>query len=55
MPYCKKMYVTQLDKDFDGDTIFPKINEEVWKEVSREKGPDDIKDFGYEYITYIRK
>ena len=26
MPYCKKMYVTQLDKDFEGDTIFPKIN-----------------------------
>ncbi len=50
------MYVTQLDKDFDGDTIFPKINEEVWKEVSREKGPDDvIKEFNYEYITYVRK
>lgn len=55
MPYCKKMYVTQLDKDFEGDTVFPKINEDVWKEVSREKGPDDTKDFGYEYITYIRK
>ena len=56
MPYAKKMYVTQLDKDFDGDTIFQKINEEEWKEVSREKGPEDgINDFGYEYVTYIRK
>ena len=56
MPYCKKMYVTQLDKDFEGDTIFPKINEEEWKEVSREKGPEDgINDFDYEYLTYIRK
>ena len=26
------MYVTQLDKDFEGDTIFPKINEEEWIE-----------------------
>lgn len=56
MPYCKKMYVTQLDKDFEGDTIFPKINEEDWEEVSREKGPEDgINDFDYEYITYLRK
>ena len=56
MPYCKKMYVTQLDKDFEGDTIFPKIKEEDWKEVSREKGPEDgINDFDYEYVTYVRK
>ena len=32
MPYCKKMYVTQLDKDFEGDAIFPKINENTWEE-----------------------
>ena len=56
MPYCEKMYVTQLDKNFEGDTVFPKINEEDWEEVDREKGPEDgINDFGYEYITYIKK
>lgn len=56
MPYCKKMYVTQLDKEFEGDTIFPKINEEEWEEVSRVNGPEDgINNFSYEYITYLRK
>ena len=56
MPYCNKMYVTQLDKDFEGDSLFPKINEDEWKEVSREEGPEDgINDFRYEYITYIKK
>lgn len=56
MPYCKKMYITQLDKEFEGDTIFPRINEEEWQEVSREKGPEDgINDFDYEYITYVKK
>lgn len=55
-PYCKKMYVTQLDKNFEGDAVFLKINEEEWEEISREKGPEDgINDFGYEYITYERK
>ena len=26
MPYCKKMYVTQIDKEFEGDALFPRIN-----------------------------
>lgn len=56
MPYCKKMYVTQLDKDFEGDSMFPRINENEWHEISREKGPDDgINNFDYEYITYVKK
>lgn len=56
MPYCNKMYVTQLNKDFEGDSLFPRINEEEWKEISREKGPEDgINEFDYEYITYIKK
>lgn len=56
MPYANKMYVTQIDKDFEGDSLFPKINEEEWKEISREEGPqDEINDFRYEYITYVRK
>lgn len=50
------MYVTQLDKEFEGDALFPKINENEWKEVAREQGPlDGINDFKYEYITYVRK
>lgn len=56
MPYANKMYITQIDKDFEGDSLFPKINEEEWKEVSREEGgQDEINDFKYEYITYVRK
>ena len=56
MPYANKMYITQIDKDFEGDSLFPKINEEDWKEVSREEGQqDEINDFKYEYITYVRK
>ena len=37
MPYVKKMYVTEIDNEFEGDTFFPKINLDVWKEISREK------------------
>ena len=56
MPYVTKMYVTEIDKDFEGDTVFPRINPDVWQEVSREDGPkDEENDFKYQYVVYKRK
>ena len=53
MPHVKRMYVTEIDKEFEGDAFFPRINKEIWKEVSREEGPKDgINDFKYEYVVY---
>ncbi len=56
MPYVKKLYVTEIHKDFEGDTFFPKINLDVWQEISREKGPDDGENhFEYDYVIYKKK
>ena len=56
MPYVTKMYVTEIEKDFEGDTFFPKINDEIWEEISREEGPEDTENnFKYEYAIYKRK
>lgn len=56
MPYVTKMYVTEIEKDFEGDTFFPKINDEIWEEISREEGPEDSENnFKYEYAIYERK
>ena len=41
MPYVSKMYVTEIEKEFEGDTFFPRIDDKKWKEISREKGPED--------------
>lgn len=55
MPYAKKMYITEIDKDFDGDVYFPEIDSDEWKIIEKEKGPeDDENDFEYEYVTYER-
>ena len=54
MSKCKKIYVTQIDKDFVGDSYFPVIRENEWKVIEREDGPKDENDFKYEYITYER-
>lgn len=56
MPHVKKMYVTELDKDFEGNALFPRINPEVWEEVSREEGPSDgMNSFKYYFVEYKRK
>ena len=56
MPYVRKMYVTEIEKDFDGDTFFPLIDEDIWKETAREKGIKDEKnDLDYYFVTYERK
>lgn len=56
MPYVTKMYVTEIEKEFEGDAFFPKINSEVWEEIDRKKGPEDSENkFEYEYVTYKRK
>ena len=55
MPYCNKMYITEINQDFEGDVSFPKINMEEWKVESREKGLKDEKNpYDYEYVTYVR-
>lgn len=52
MPYCKKLYITEVLKEFDGDTSFPKIGKE-WKLIykSEEK---NYKNLQYIFTEYIR-
>mgnify|MGYP003302751825 FL=1 len=56
MPYCNKMYITEINQDFEGDVSFPEINLEEWKVTEREKGLKDEKNpFDYEYVTYEKR
>ena len=55
MPYVTKMYITQINQDFEGDVSFPEINLNEWKVTEREQGPDDGENsFNYEYVTYVK-
>ena len=56
MPYVTKMYVTEINQEFEGDTFFPKINPEIWEEVSREKGIKNEKNpLDFDYVVYERR
>ena len=53
MPHVTKMYITQINENFEGNIIFPKFDTEKWEVIDREKGiQDENNKFDYEYITY---
>lgn len=52
----KRMYITKIFKDFEGDAVFPKINEEEWNVTGEsETITDENLGFDYKYINYERK
>ena len=56
MDYVQKMYVTEIDKEFEGNIFFPKIKDEIWEEINREKGiKNEQNNMDYDFVTYVRK
>ncbi len=43
MPKVSKMYITEIDKEFDGDVFFSEIDMKEWKITYTEPGPEDEK------------
>lgn len=54
MPYVQKMYITEVDKAFEGDVFFPKIDFDRWKiETQTEFAVHN--GIPYRYTNYLRK
>jgi dihydrofolate reductase len=50
-----RIYLTVVHKEFEGDSFFPEIKKEDWKEVSREDHQADEKNpLPYSFITLER-
>lgn len=55
LPIADKLYITEINHTFEADTFFPEIDYSLWKLVSREQGPRDVKNpFDYEFLVYER-
>ena len=53
MPKCNKMYITEINQEFEGDVSFPEIDLSKWKVTEREKGlKNEENPYDYEYVTY---
>lgn len=47
--------LTEVYNDIDGEILFPEIDSEIWKEVSREEFEKDEKhQFDYSFVRYER-
>nr|WP_018955093.1 type 3 dihydrofolate reductase [Thioalkalivibrio sulfidiphilus] len=54
LPLADRLYLTQINHAFEGDTWFPEIGD-AWREISREAhGPDEKNAYGYAFITLER-
>jgi dihydrofolate reductase len=48
--------MTEIERDFEGDTFFPEFDRSRWREVSRERhasGGDESLD--YAFVEYVRR
>jgi dihydrofolate reductase len=56
MQLTDRIYLTIVHENFDGDTYFPEIKEDIWKETAREDHqPDEKHAFAYSFITLERR
>lgn len=56
MDIAKKLIITEVHDEFDGDTYFPKIDKVIWKEVRREEHKADEKNkYDFAFVEYLRK
>src|SRR4029077_17392656 len=55
MPLAQRLYLTEIERDFPGDTFFPEYDRSAWREVSRERRVEDgAEGFGYAFVEYER-
>jgi dihydrofolate reductase len=54
LPVAQRLYLTEIDADFEGDAVFPPYDRSEWREVTREPraGPGSLR---YDFALYERR
>lgn len=55
MPYCEKLYITYVNKEFQGDTYFPLEKLTDFVEVHRETALDEHSGIELDFTVYQKK
>jgi dihydrofolate reductase len=55
MPFADRLYLTEIQADVDGDTLFPEFDRTEWKELSRVPHPSDERHrYAFDFVVYQR-
>lgn len=55
LPYCDKLYLTRLEKEYEGDTFFPEVSHKEWELISNVHGKlDDENLIAHRYLVFKR-
>jgi dihydrofolate reductase len=53
LPIASRLYLTEIERDFEGDTFFPEFDRSRWREASRESRIlDGAGGFSYDFVAY---
>ena len=52
LPLADRLYITEIDANLDGDTVFPAYNKAEWQEISREKHDNGA--LRFDFVCYQR-
>jgi len=55
LPFADKMYLTIIEKDFEGDAYFPEFDSREWKETSRTSQEDNGLSFSFVDFERIKQ
>ncbi len=56
LPIADRLYITQIESEFDGDTYFPSYNEAEWFQISLDsREPDEDNHHKCHFITLDRR
>ncbi|MEQ1587119.1 MAG: dihydrofolate reductase [Cyclobacteriaceae bacterium] len=53
LPLANRLYLTEIDAVIEGDTYFPEINKQEWKEISRKHHETDTRHaHAFDFVIY---
>jgi dihydrofolate reductase len=56
LPLCQRLYLTEIQQDFPGDTFFPEFNRNDWQEISREiHHASDSSEMEFHFVVLDRR
>lgn len=55
LPFCQRLYLTEIKQNFEGDTFFPEYDHDDWQEISREIHHEVENGMEYHFVVLDRK